>query len=119
LSRLLAAAAALFLTASALAQDYAGTWTAKNPAGQVVTLTLRKDPNGEYEGRLDGGASSFKVEAEAKPDGLFGMVTGEGAMVFLMGELDGARLRVLLMEPGPTGDPNVQSARQINFSRKE
>ena len=47
------------------------------------------------------------------------MVTGESAMVFLLGDLVGAQLRIMLMEPGPTGDPNVQSARQINFSRKE
>ena len=118
MSRLCAALAAFLFSVSALAQDYAGTWTAKNPAGATITLTLKKDPNGDYEGKLEGTGATFNVEAEAKPDGLFGMITGENAMVFLMGELDGAaRLKIMLMEPGPTGDPNVQSARQINFSR--
>lgn len=119
MSRLLAALAAIFFSVSALAQDYAGTWTARNPAGATITLTLRKDANGDYEGKLEGTEATFNVEAEARPDGLFGMVTGESAMVFLLGDLVGAQLRIMLMEPGPTGDPNVQSARQINFSRKE
>jgi hypothetical protein len=118
LSRLFAALAAFLLSASALAQDYAGTWTARTPAGGTITLTLKKDPNGDYEGKLEGTNATFNIEAEAKPDGLFGMVTGENAMVFLLGDLVGAQLRIMLMEPGPTGDPNVQSARQINFSRK-
>jgi hypothetical protein len=109
---LLAAAPAL-----ALAQEYAGTWVARHPNGGTVTLKLEQQGPGEVVGTLEGNGASFDVDAEVRADGLVGMVSGAEAMVYLTGRLSGATLQVMLVEPGPGGQPNMQSARQIMFSR--
>jgi len=107
----------LLVAAPAAAQNYAGAWSARHPSGSAITLTLAQDARGEVTGKLEGNGNSFEIEAEAKPEGLLGMVIGDNAMVYLMGKLSGAQLRILLVEPGPGGQPNMQSAREIVFAR--
>ena len=98
--------------------DYAGTWTARHPNGSTVTLTLEQQGPGEVVGKLEGNGASFDVDAEVRADGIVGMVTGEQAMVYLTGRLSGnGALLVVLIEPGPGGQPDMQSARQINFTK--
>jgi hypothetical protein len=97
--------------------EYAGTWTARHPGGGTVTLTLEQQGPGEVVGKLEGNGASFDVDAEVRADGLVGMVSGEEAMVYLTGRLSGNTLLVMLVEPGPGGQPNMQTARQIRFSR--
>jgi hypothetical protein len=99
------------------ADNFAGTYTARNPAGNVVTLTLKQDKQGKVSGTLSGQGSTFKVEAEARPEGLLGTVTGESGTLFLMSRLRGNELDVLLAEPDPTGQPNMQATRQIVMTR--
>ncbi|MGQ0546501.1 MAG: hypothetical protein ACT4P3_14395 [Betaproteobacteria bacterium] len=108
----------LFLASPLLAQnEYAGTWTARHPNGGTVTLVLEQQGPGEVAGRLEGNGASFDVDAEVRADGIVGMVSGNEAMVYLTGRLSGNTLLVMLVEPGPNGQPNMQTARQIRFSR--
>lgn len=109
---------ALAFPAAALAQEYAGTWVARHPNGGTVTLKLEQQGPGEVIGTLEGNGASFEVDAEVRADGLVGMVSGAEAMVYLTGRLSGTTLQVMLVEPGPGGQPNMQSARQIMFSRE-
>lgn len=101
----------------AAAQEYAGTWVARHPGGGTVTLKLQQQGPGEVVGTLEGNGASFEVDAEVRADGLVGMVSGNEAMVYLTGRLSGTTLQVMLVEPGPGGEPNLKSARQIKFSR--
>lgn len=111
---------ALAFPAAALAQEYAGTWVARHPNGGTVTLKLEQQGPGEVIGTLEGNGASFEVDAEVRADGLVGMVSGAEAMVYLTGRLSGTTtLQVMLVEPGPGGQPNMQSARQIMFSRED
>jgi len=109
---------ALLCCAPALAADnFAGTYTARNPQGNVVTLTLKQDKQGKVSGTLSGEGMTFKVQAEVRPEGLVGSLTGESGMLFLISRLRGAEIDVLLAEPGPTGQPNMQATRQFVMTR--
>lgn len=103
--------------AALAAENYAGTYTTRNPQGNVVTLTLKQNAQGRVSGTLTGQGTTFKVEAEVRPEGLLGTVSGESGTLFIMSRLNGAQLQVLLAEPGPGGQPNMQATRQIVMTR--
>jgi hypothetical protein len=109
---------ALLCCAPAFAADnFAGTYTARNPQGNVVTLTLKQDKQGKVSGTLAGQGLTFTVEAEVRPEGLIGTLSGDSGMLFLISRLRGAELDVLLAEPTPTGQPNMQATRQFVMTR--
>jgi hypothetical protein len=99
------------------AENFAGIYTARNPQGNVVTLTLKQDKQGKVSGTLAGQGLTFTVEAEVRPEGLIGTLSGESGMLFLISRLRGAELDVLLAEPTPTGQPNMQATRQFVMTR--
>lgn len=107
----------LLFPAAALAQDYAGSWVAKNSSGAVITLTLEHDGPGGVSGKLEGNGHTFDVEAEVRADGILGIVSSEQALVHLTGRVNGPTLFIVLREPGPNGEPNEQTRRVIRFSR--
>ncbi len=118
LNRLAAVLAlALAFPAAALAQEYAGTWVARHPNGGTVTLTLQQQGPGEVVGTLEGNGASFEVDAEVRADGIVGMVSSAEAMVHLTGRITGPTLFIVLIEPGPGGQPDLQSRRLIKFSK--
>lgn len=118
LNRLAAVLAlALVFPAAALAQEYAGTWVARHPNGGTVTLTLQQQGPGEVVGTLEGNGASFEVDAEVRADGIVGMVSSDDAMVHLTGRITGPTLFIVLIEPGPGGQPDLQSRRVIRFSK--
>lgn len=109
----------LLAAAPALAQEYAGTWVARHPNGGTVTLKLEQQGPGEVVGTLEGNGASFDVDAEVRADGLVGMVSSNDAMVHLTGRITGPTLFIVLIEPGPGGQPDLQSRRVIRFSKPE
>ena len=115
--RIVAFAIAVLGSAQALAQNYAGTFTTTNPQGGTVTLTLRHDGPKQVRGTLTGNNTTFEVGGEVTPDGLMGAVTSPQGSLYMMAQYEGANLLVILAEPGPGGQPNVQSARRIVFTR--
>jgi hypothetical protein len=115
--------AALIACAPALAQtqtqSFSGTYTTKNPQGGTVTLTLKQDAKKAVTGTLTGNNNSFEVKAEATPDGLLGRV-GAGAgnnPLWILAELQGGQLNVVLAEPGADGRPNLEAARRLTFAK--
>ena len=102
---------------AALAQDYAGRWQARNSAGTEITLTLRQDGPGGFSGTLEGSGHRFDVEGEIRADGIFGLVTSEQALVHLAGRITDGTLYVVLLQPGPNGEPDDKTRRVIRFSR--
>jgi hypothetical protein len=115
--RIAAFAVTLLVSAAALAQNYSGTFTTVNPQGATVTLVLKQDAKKQVRGTLTGNNHTFQVAAEATVDGLMGMVTGPQGQLYLMGQFEGANLVVILAEPGPGGQPNLQAARRIVFAK--
>jgi len=99
------------------ADNFAGTYTARNSQGNVVTLTLKQDAQGKVSGTLAGQGLTFEVEGEVRPEGLIGTLTGDSGMLFLISRLRGAELDVLLAEPDPSGQPNMQATRQFVMTR--
>ena len=100
------------------AQEYAGTWTAKHPNGSVVVLKLEQHGPGGVTGKLEGNGASFEVDAEVRADGIVGMVSSADAMVHLTGRINGENLFIVLIEPGPGGEPDLKSRRVIRFSKE-
>jgi len=110
-------AAGLLACAAALAQNYGGTFTTKNQQGGDVTLALKQDKQGRVTGTFAGNGATFNVEGVATPQGLTGKVTGPQGTLYLAAKLQGGNLSVILAEPGPNGQPNLQEARQLLFAR--
>lgn len=110
-------AAALLVSTAAFAQSYSGTFTTRNEQGGTVTLTLTQDPAANVKGTLSGNNNSFQVDAKATPQGLMGSVSGPQGNLYLMAKFEGANLVVVLAEPLPNGQPNLNSARHIVFTR--
>ncbi|HYL88080.1 MAG TPA: hypothetical protein VEU32_04860, partial [Burkholderiales bacterium] len=54
---------------------------------------------------------------QATPQGLMGSVSGPQGNLYLMAQLEGANLTVVLAEPGPNGQPNLNSAQRIVFTK--
>lgn len=115
--RLVIAAALCLFAFAAAAQEYAGTWTAKNSTGSVITLTLRQDGPGGVSGKLEGNGHVFDVEAEVRADGLQGLVMREDALVHMTGRIHEQKLWIVLRQPGPDGMPDEATRRVIRFSR--
>jgi hypothetical protein len=108
----------LLASSAALAQEYAGTWVAKNSAGAVITLRLQQDGPGGFTGTLEGSGHKFDVEGEIRADGILGLITSEQALVHLAGRINDGTLFIVLREPGPDGQPDDSTRRVIRFSRK-
>src|SRR5437870_4913303 len=107
------AIAALACT-SAAAQNYSGTFTTTNQQGGTVTLVLKQDAQSNVKGTLTGNNNTFQVAAQATPQGLMGTVSGQQGNLYLMAQYEGASLVVILAEPGPNGQANLQSARHLS-----
>lgn len=116
--RTVACLAAAFFCASAAAQSYSGTFTAKNNQGNTVALNLKQD-GAKVTGNLTGNGANFAVEAKANAEGLFGTVKRVDSEVLLIAaQFEGANsLKVVLAEPLPNGQPNMEKARRLVMAR--
>jgi hypothetical protein len=112
--------AAFLVCASALANNYGGTYTAKNPSGGTVTLTLAHDDAKQVQGTLTGhGSSSLQVHARLEADGLRGTAGNNFGMLYLSARLSGNELKIVLTEADVGGKPNPQRARELRLAKVE
>jgi len=112
--------AALLACAPALAQNYAGTYTAKNPSGGTLMLTLAHEDQKRVSGTLTGhGRSSLQVQARVEADGLRGTAANNFGMLHLTGRLVGEELKMVLTEPDLGGKPNPQRATELRLAKTE
>lgn len=103
----------------ALAQSYTGTYTASGPNGAPLTLTLKQDAKRGVTGALSGSGASFPLKGEVKGSGMNGVITANQSQVFIVAQLKGAQLDVLLADPGPDGKPNMNASRRLLFVRSD
>lgn len=112
--------AALLACAPALAQNYGGTYTAKNASGGTVMLTLAHDDQKRVSGTLTGyGSRSLHVQARVEADGLRGTAANNFGMLYLTGRLSGEELRIVLTEADVGGKPNPQRATELRLAKAE
>lgn len=112
--------AAMLACAPALAQNYSGTYTAKNASGGTVMLTLAHDDQKRVSGTLTGhGSSSLNVQARVEADGLQGTAGNNFGMLYLSGRLKGDELRIVLTESDLGGKPNPQRASELRLAKTE
>jgi hypothetical protein len=112
--------AALLACAPALAQDYAGTYTATNASGGAVRLTLVQDEKSRVSGTLTGhGSSSLQVQARVESDGLRGTAGNEFGILFLAGRLSGEELSIVLSESDLGGKPNPRRASELRLAKAQ
>src|SRR5688572_31735368 len=118
--RAICMSAALLACAPALAQNYDGTYTAKNASGGTVVLTLAHDGGKRASGTLTGhGSSSLHVQARVEADGLRGTAGNSFGMLYLTGRLKGEELSIVLTEPDLGGKPNPQRAVELRLSKTQ
>ena len=112
--------AALLAMAPALAQNYDGTYTAKNASGGTVMLTLAQDAQKRASGTLTGhGTSSLQVQARIEADGLRGTAGNSFGMLYLTGRLNAEELTIVLTEPDVGGKPNPQRATALRLLKAQ
>lgn len=112
--------AALLACAPVFAQDYAGTYTAKNASGGTLILTLAQNARERASGTLTGhGRSSLQVQARIGSDGLQGTAANSFGMLYLSGRLKGDELSIVLTEPDVGGKPNPQRATLLRLTKTQ
>jgi hypothetical protein len=112
--------AALLACATALAQNYDGTYTARNASGGTVTLTLAQDGQKRASGTLTGhGSSSLHVQARVDAEGLSGTAGNSFGMLYLRAHLEGEVLSIVLTEPDLGGKPNPQRSTELRLSKMQ
>src|ERR1044072_590451 len=110
--------AALFACVSAFAQDYGGTYTAKNASGGNVMLTLTQDGQKRVSGTLTGhGNSSLQVQARAESEGLRGTAANSFGLLYVTGRVNGEDVSIVLTESDVGGNPNPQKARELRLAK--
>ncbi|HXM82362.1 MAG TPA: hypothetical protein VN929_10625 [Burkholderiales bacterium] len=111
--------AALLACAPALAQNYGGTYTARNASGGTVMLTLAQDAQG-VSGTLTGyGSSSLQVQARVEAEGLRGTAGNNFGMLYLTGRLNGEELSIVLTESDLGGKPNPRRASELRLAKAQ
>ncbi len=111
-------AAALLVCSAAFAQDYGGTYTAKNPSGGTVTLTLAHEGEQRVNGTLTGhGSTSLEVRARSADEELRGTAGNAFGMLYLTGRLKGEDLSLVLTEPDVGGKPNPKRATTLRLAK--
>src|SRR2546430_7502277 len=112
--------AALLACAPALAQNYAGTYTAPNASGGTVMLTLTQDAQSGITGTLTGyGSSSLQVQARVEAGGLRGTAGNSFGLLYLTGRLNGEELSIVLMESDLGGKPNPRRASELRLAQAQ
>jgi hypothetical protein len=112
--------AALLACAPALAENYGGTYTARNASGGTVMLTLAQDAQSRVSGTLTGfGSSSLQVQARVETEGLRGTAGNNFGMLYLTGRLKGEELSIVLTESDLGGKPNPQRASELRLAKAQ
>src|SRR6266480_4904598 len=110
--------AALLACGPALAQNYGGTYTARNGSGGTVMLTLAQDAQSGVSGTLTGyGSSSLQVQARVDAEGLRGTAGNSFGLLYLTGRLNGEELSIVLTESDLGGKPNPRRSSELRLAK--
>jgi hypothetical protein len=107
----------LLFAAPVDAQNYSGTFNARNDAGGVVTLVLTQDMAGQVTGTLASDGVSYVLNGVLEEGSVLGTVTAEQMGLYFAAEFDAGDLHLTLFEAGANNEPNYDTGQTIVFAR--
>lgn len=108
--------AALLVATSLPAQSVVGKYSTKNPQGNTVALIFEADGPTKVKGSLSANGVVFALAGEQRGGDVAGTMTGNGGNAVFEAHREGTQLRMILVEVGPNGQPNYQTAREVMFA---
>jgi len=99
------------------AQSYSGTYLLQAPNGGTITLTLKQDASGKAAGTMSGNGASFQLDGQLQGPELVGKLTGGGNTAWFEASLEGTELHLVVADVGANGQPDLEKAREITFTR--
>ncbi len=119
LQRLVSLLSLCFLLAQpTTAQNYSGTYTAADLAGNPVTLVLQRDAQGQVTGSFSAGGLTFRVQGTVEDEDLFGTAVGDAGSMYLEAYEEDGEIELILAELGPNNQPNFDAASEIVLLRQ-
>ncbi len=106
-----------FVTASADAQSYTGTYVTPNATGANVTLVLEQDARGNVTGSLSGTGVTYAVQGLLEEGTVLGTLSSAAGGVYFAAEYDGSGLVLTLFEADANNQPDYSRSEILQFTR--
>ena len=102
---------------SAAAQNFSGTFSVQDTAGQRLVVILNQDPQGRVTGTMRGGAVSLVLEGQVTAGVLKGTLGGSQASGFVEARLQNDTLRLTLIDADANHRPDPSKTGQVRLTR--
>jgi len=103
--------------APATAQDFSGTFSIEDPAGQRLVLLMKQDPSGRVTGTMRGGATSLTLEGRVSAGVLKGTLSGQRGSGFVEGRLESDTLQLTLIDADANHRPDPSKSDRLKLIR--
>jgi hypothetical protein len=103
--------------APATAQDFSGTFSIEDPAGQRLVLLIKQDPSGRVTGTMRGGATSLTLEGRVSAGVLRGTLSGTQSSGFVEARLKSDTLELTLTEADANHRPDPSRSDELKLIR--
>ncbi|HUL70398.1 MAG TPA: hypothetical protein VLT17_09230 [Gemmatimonadales bacterium] len=117
--RPLPVAAALWLASPApvTAQNFSGTFSIEDPAGQRLVLVMSQDGSGRVTGTMRGGATSLTLEGRVSAGVLRGTLSGTQSSGFVEARLQSDTLELTLIDADANHRPDPSKSDKLKLIR--
>ena len=117
--RPLPAVAALWLASPApvTAQNFSGTFSIEDPAGQRLVLVMSQDGWGRVTGTMRGGATSLTLEGRVSAGVLRGTLNGTQSTGFVEARLVSDTLQLTLIDADANHRPDPSKSDKLSLIR--
>lgn len=102
------------------ADSFSGNYSTTNAFGQLVTLTLQADADGDVNGTLMTAGQQYLIEAETVHGRLAGLIypdDGSDLESYVEAEIEQNRLQLSILSLFADGSPNPDSRQSMVFTR--
>ena len=103
--------------APATAQNFSGTFSIEDPAGQRLVLIMSQDPTGKVTGTMRGGATSLTLEARVSAGVLRGTLNGTQSSGLVEARLQSDTLELTLTEADVNHRPDPSKSDKLKLIR--
>ncbi len=103
--------------AAAAAQNFSGTFSVQDTAGQRLVVVLNQDPQGRVTGTMRGGAVSIVLEGQVTAGVLKGSLGGPQASGFVEARLQNDTLQLTLIDADANHRPDPSKTGQVRLTR--
>ena len=102
---------------SAAAQNFSGTFSVQDTAGQRLVVILSQDLQGRVTGTMRGGAVSLVLEGQVTAGVLKGTLGGSQASGFVEARLQNDTLQLTLIDADANHRPDPSKTGQVRLTR--